>query len=189
MVWVKTNGLISKVKAQIALFLECASERNNLIYHRMLLKIWPHLTFGWPFVNISLTIHPTHSKLYYLYDPYNLTSNFTYMKGHLKYFEILTPTWPSRDPYWKGAKLSKTLSKCCLTYNDFKTINNSVSLKWHLSTTSTTVFMFWISKFRKTLNYWNLGMFSGFYLRHHVKFLCISCYCTRLKNAQGWILF
>ena len=41
--------------------------RNNLIYHLsnwMLLKIWPHLTFGWPFVNISLTIHPTHSKLY-----------------------------------------------------------------------------------------------------------------------------
>ena len=32
--------------------------------NRMLLKIWPHLTFGWPFVNISLTIHPTHSKLY-----------------------------------------------------------------------------------------------------------------------------
>ena len=30
----------------------------------MLLKIWPHLTFGWPFVNISLTTHPTHSKLY-----------------------------------------------------------------------------------------------------------------------------
>ena len=32
--------------------------------NRTLLKIWPHLTFGWPFVNISLTIHPTHSKLY-----------------------------------------------------------------------------------------------------------------------------
>ena len=32
--------------------------------NRMLLKIWPHLTFGWPIVNISLTIHPTHSKLY-----------------------------------------------------------------------------------------------------------------------------
>ena len=32
--------------------------------NRMLLKIWPHLTFGWPFVNISRTIHPTHSKLY-----------------------------------------------------------------------------------------------------------------------------
>ena len=30
----------------------------------MLLKIWPHLTFGWPFLNIFLTIHPTHSKLY-----------------------------------------------------------------------------------------------------------------------------
>ena len=25
-----------------------------------------HLTFRWPFVNISLTIHPTHSKLYIL---------------------------------------------------------------------------------------------------------------------------
>ena len=32
--------------------------------NQMLLKIWPHLTFGWPFDNISLTIHPTHSKLY-----------------------------------------------------------------------------------------------------------------------------
>ena len=32
--------------------------------NRTLLKIWPHLTFGWPFVNISLTIHSTHSKLY-----------------------------------------------------------------------------------------------------------------------------
>ena len=32
--------------------------------NRMLLKIWPHLTFGWPFVNISLSIHPSHSKLY-----------------------------------------------------------------------------------------------------------------------------
>ena len=32
--------------------------------NRMLLKIWTHLTFGWPFVNIFLTMHPTHSKLY-----------------------------------------------------------------------------------------------------------------------------
>ena len=32
--------------------------------NRMLLKIWPHLTFAWPSVNISQTIHPTHSKLY-----------------------------------------------------------------------------------------------------------------------------
>ena len=32
--------------------------------NRMLLKIWPLLTFGWPFFNISLTMHPTHSKLY-----------------------------------------------------------------------------------------------------------------------------
>ena len=60
------------------------------------------------------------------------------MKGHLKHFEILTPTWPLRDPYWEGAKSSKILSKYFLTYNDFKTINYSFSSKWHLSTSSTT---------------------------------------------------
>ena len=32
--------------------------------NRTLLKIWSHLTFGWPIVNIPLTIHPTHSKLF-----------------------------------------------------------------------------------------------------------------------------
>ena len=60
------------------------------------------------------------------------------MKGHFKHFEILTPTWPLRDPYWEGAKSSKILSKYFLTRNDFKTINNSFSSKWHLSTSSTT---------------------------------------------------
>ena len=103
----------------------------------MLLKIWPHLTFGWPFVNISLTIHPTHSKLYIFCDPYNLTSNLIYMKGHLKHFEMLIPTRPLRDPYWEGAKSSKILSKYFLTYKDFKTINYSFSSKWHFSTSST----------------------------------------------------
>ena len=105
--------------------------------NQILLKIWPHLTFGWSFVNISLTIHPTHRKLYFC-DPYNLTSNLIYMKGHLKHFENLTATWPLRDPYWEGAKSSKILSKYFLTYNDFKTINNSFSSNWHLSTSSTT---------------------------------------------------
>ena len=36
------------------------------------------------------------------------------------------------------AKSSKILSKYFLTHNDFKTINNSFSSKWHLSTSSTT---------------------------------------------------
>ena len=45
--------------------------------------------------------------------------------------------------------------------------------------------MFWISKFRKTLNYWNQGMFCGFYLRHRLKFLCIICYHPRLKIHTG----
>ena len=102
--------------------------------NRMSLKIWPHLTFL-PFINIFLTIHPT---LYILWSLYNLTSNSTYVKGHLKPFEILTPTWPLRDPYWEGVKSSKMLSKYFLTYNDSKTTKNSFSSKWHLSTFSTT---------------------------------------------------
>ena len=82
------------------------------IFHvnRMLLKIWPHLTFGWPFVNISL-----HIANYIFFYPYDRTNNLIYMKGHLNHFEILTPTWPLRDPYWEGAKLSKILSKYFLT--------------------------------------------------------------------------
>ena len=60
------------------------------------------------------------------------------MKVYLNHFENLTPTWPLRNPYWKGAKSSKIWSKYFLTYNEFKTINNSFSSKWHLSTSSTT---------------------------------------------------
>ena len=35
------------------------------------------------------------------------------------------------------------------------------------------------------LPYWNLAMFSGFYLRYRVKFLCISCYRPRLKTHRA----
>ena len=43
------------------------AERNNLIYHSCksdAVENLTHLTFGWSFVNISHTIHPTQSKLY-----------------------------------------------------------------------------------------------------------------------------
>ena len=42
------------------------------------------------------------------------------------------------NPTGKGPNSPKFLSKYFLTYNDFKTINNSFSSKWHLSTSSTT---------------------------------------------------
>ena len=74
-------------------------------------------------------------------DPYNLTSNLIYMKGHLNYFKFW-PHWPLRNPYREGAKSSEILSKYFLTYNDFKTTNNSFSSKWHLSTFFTTVLTF-----------------------------------------------
>ena len=100
--------------------------------NRMLLKIWPHLTFGWPFVNIASTIHPTHNKVYIFVI---LITSWV-----IWYTWNLTPTWPLRDPYLEGAKSSKILSKYFLTYNNFKTINNPFLSKWHLSTSSTTVF-------------------------------------------------
>ena len=72
----------------------------------MLLKIWPHLTFGWPFVNISLTIHLTHSKLYVFGDPSNLTSNtWKVIWSNLKF-------WPPLDlcvtPTGKGTNRPKS---------------------------------------------------------------------------------
>ena len=104
----------------------------------MLLKIWPHLTFGWPFVNISLTIHPTHSKLYIFVILITSRVIWYIYERPFETFWKFNPPWPLRDPYWEGAKSSKILSKYFLTYNDFKPINNSFSSKWHLSTSSTT---------------------------------------------------
>ena len=72
MVGIQTNGLISKLKAQITskyIYIFGMCKLRGIFWYiiyanRMMLKIWTHLTFGWPFVNISLTIHPTHNKLY-----------------------------------------------------------------------------------------------------------------------------
>ena len=116
--------------------------------NQMLLKVWPHLTFGWPFVNISQTIHPTHSKLYIFV--ILMTSRVIWYTW--KFIWSILKFWPPLDlcvtPTGKGPKSSKILSKYFLTYNDFKTINNSFSSKWHLSTSSTTssrvvVILFW----------------------------------------------
>ena len=67
-----------------------------IIYeNRMSLKIWPHLTFGWPFVNISLTIHPTHGKLYIFVNL--ITSRVIWYTW--KIIWSILKIWPSLDPY------------------------------------------------------------------------------------------
>ena len=48
---------------------------------------------------------PTHSKLYIFV--ILITSNLIYMKGHLKHFENLTPTWPLCAPTGKGPNRPK----------------------------------------------------------------------------------
>ena len=125
--------------------------------NRMLLKIWPHLTFGWPFVNISLTMHPTRSKLYIFV--ILITSRVIWYTW--KVIWSILKIWPVRDPYWEGAKSSKILSNYFLTCNDFKTINNSFSSKWHLSTVKEYIVNIWVCKCLK-INAWFLT-FSFFY--------------------------
>ena len=87
---------------KVYIFVMCKSKGR--IWHvihetQTLLKIWSHLTFQWPFVNISL----------YFCDHYHLTSNLIYMKNHVKHFEILTPIWPARDPYREGVNSPQSL--------------------------------------------------------------------------------
>ena len=103
-VWIQTSGLISKIKVQIAekvyIFGMCKPRGIfwYIIYANwMLLKIWPHLTFRWPFANISLTIHSTHSKLYIFVIP--ITSRVIWYTWKviwsiLKFLTHLTFAWP-----------------------------------------------------------------------------------------------
>ena len=60
------------------------------------------------------------------------------MKGHLKHLKIWSPLDPCVTPTGKWPNRLKFCQKYFLTYNDFKTINNSFSSKWHLGTSSTT---------------------------------------------------
>ena len=62
--------------------------------NRMLLEIWPHLTFGWPFVNISLTMHPTHCKLYTFVILITSRVIWYTWKVIWKFDPHLTPSWP-----------------------------------------------------------------------------------------------
>ena len=65
--------------------------------NRMFLKIWPHLTFKWPFVNIALTIHPTHSKLYIfviLIASRVIWYTWKVTWSILKFYPYLTSAWP-----------------------------------------------------------------------------------------------
>ena len=70
--------------------------------NRMWLKIWPHLTFGWPFVNISLTIHPTHSKLYIFVILITSRVIWYTWKAILSILKIWPPLDPCVTPTRKG---------------------------------------------------------------------------------------
>ena len=144
MVWIRTNELISKGKPKYLksiYFWNVQAERNNLIYHSCKSTVVEYLTLldlWMTFVNIFLTIHATHSKLCIFV--ILIRSRVVWYTWKVIWSLKFDPTWTLRDPYLEGAKSFKILSKYFLTHNDSKTINNSFSSKWHLSTSSTIAF-------------------------------------------------
>ena len=93
--------------------------------NRMFLKIWPHLTFGWPFVNISLTIHATHSKLYILVIPmtsrviwYTWKVIWSILKFGPPLDPCVTPTGkgPNRPKFCQNIFWPITTSKLSITH-------------------------------------------------------------------------
>ena len=93
--------------------------------NRMLLKIWPHLTFGWLFVDISLTIHPTHSKLYIFVILiisrviwYTWKAIWSILKFRPPLDLCVTPTGkgPNRPKFWQNIFRPITTSKPSVTH-------------------------------------------------------------------------
>ena len=107
--------------------------------NRTLLKIWPHLTFGWPFANISQTIHPTHSKLYIfailitsrvIWYTWKVIWSILKFWSHLTY--ALTPTGkgPNRPKFCQKIFWPLTTSKPSITH--FRQNGTWVLLPLHL---------------------------------------------------------
>ena len=93
--------------------------------NRMLLKIWPHLTFGWPSVNISLAIHPTHSKPYIfvilitsrvIWYTWKVIWNILKIWPPLAPFVTLTGKGPNRPKFCQNIFWPITTSKPSITH-------------------------------------------------------------------------
>ena len=116
--------------------------------NRMLLKVWPHLTFGWPFVNISQTIHPTHSKLYIfviLMTSRVIWYTWKFIWSILKFWPLLnlcvTPTekGPNRPKFCQNIFWPITISKLLITH--FR--QNGTWVLLPLQSSSVVVILFW----------------------------------------------
>ena len=105
----------------------------------MLLKMWPHLTFGWPFANISSTIHPTYGKLYIFVILMTKRVIWHTWKQCSSIFEIWPQNSLMRNPYLGGVKSLNILPKCIPTKNVLLT-KNSFSPKCNIGTSLTVLF-------------------------------------------------
>ena len=131
-VWIQTSGVILKSESsnslKVVIFVMC-KQRGIFWYiiyaNWMLLKIWPHLTFGWPYVNISLTIHPTHSKLcifVYLIAPHAIWYTWKVIWSISKLWSLLdfsvTPTrkGPNRPKFCQNIFWPIMTSKSPITH-------------------------------------------------------------------------
>ena len=105
----------------------------NVVEDLTPLDLW---TFGWPFVNISLTIHPKHSKLYIFV--ILITSRVIWYTWKVIIWSILK-IWPPLDPCVTPAGKGSTHPKCC--QNIFWPITTSKSSITHFRQNGTWVLL------------------------------------------------
>ena len=77
--------------------------------NRTLLKIWPNLTFGWPFTNIFLTIRQRHRKLYI----FVILKTYRTIWNTWKHVPSIFEFWPQIHPCVTPTGEGAYYPKCC----------------------------------------------------------------------------
>ena len=152
------------------------------IFHanRMLLKIWPHLTFGWPFVNISLTIHPTHNKLYI----FVILITARVMWYTWKVIWSILKFWPLLDLCVTRTGKGPNRSKFCQNiFWPITTLKQSIT---HFRQNGTWVLQFWFINIRiekmnvaeqfKIISMFPTNTYENIHFRERNSFLVLNSY-------------
>ena len=123
--WPQNSSLLMKysrpnIVSSPYLYFFYSGIKKKICQYSVVVKNFTPLTFGWPFVNISLTIHPTHSKLYMCVI---LITSRVFWYTWKAIWSIILKIWPSLDPYVTPIWNWPNRPKCC--QNSFWTITTS----------------------------------------------------------------
>ena len=123
---------------------------------RMILKIWPHLTFDRKWPCNSITDDKKYPKLYI----FGILVVSGVVWGITRGGQTILKIWPHLTspvtPIYKMKNWTKKMSKCCLLFNCFETTLNSFFTKWLLSTSCTDLFNLAFRNFILSLSILNL---------------------------------